>query len=212
MQEPVETIEMGEGIRIQVHQDQDEVTNCNPFKDCDTAIQISIWHRCYNFGNNTDFATPGDFLEFCRKGDLKSARKGDKVFRLPVYLYDHSGLTVNTTGFSCPWDSGQVGWVWTTKKRMKERGWKATDENHVYEHLKEAVQLLDDYLTGNVYRFTIEDAAGEVLESCGGYYGDPHGRGVCILDFARESAEYHVEEAREKRLEYEARRTQCLAI
>jgi hypothetical protein len=30
---------------------------------------------------------------------------------LPVYIYDHSGITLNTTGFSCPWDSGQVGWI-----------------------------------------------------------------------------------------------------
>ena len=30
---------------------------------------------------------------------------------LPLYLYDHSGITMNTGGFSCPWDSGQVGWI-----------------------------------------------------------------------------------------------------
>ena len=28
---------------------------------------------------------------------------------LPLYLFDHSGITMNTSGFSCPWDSGQVG-------------------------------------------------------------------------------------------------------
>ena len=32
-----------------------------------------------------------------------------KFLMLPLYLYDHSGITMNTTGFSCPWDSGQVG-------------------------------------------------------------------------------------------------------
>ena len=26
----------------------------------------------------------------------------------PLYLYDHGGITMNTTGFSCSWDSGQV--------------------------------------------------------------------------------------------------------
>lgn len=34
-----------------------------------------------------------------------------KFLMLPLYLYDHSGITMNTTGFSCPWDSGQVGWI-----------------------------------------------------------------------------------------------------
>ena len=26
------------------------------------------------------------------------------MFILPLYLYDHSGITMNTSGFSCPWD------------------------------------------------------------------------------------------------------------
>ena len=33
---------------------------------------------------------------------------------LPLYLFDHSGITMNTSGFSCPWDSGQVGWIFCT--------------------------------------------------------------------------------------------------
>ncbi len=27
---------------------------------------------------------------------------------------------MNTTGFSCPWDSGQVGWVFVSKKKVRE--------------------------------------------------------------------------------------------
>ena len=29
-----------------------------------------------------------------------------QVVMLPLYLYDHGGLTMNTSAFSCPWDSG----------------------------------------------------------------------------------------------------------
>ena len=39
-----------------------------------------------------------------------------KYLMLPLYLYDHSGITMNTTGFSCPWDSGQVGWIYASKE------------------------------------------------------------------------------------------------
>ena len=39
-----------------------------------------------------------------------------KYLMLPLYLYDHSGITMNTTGFSCPWDSGQVGWIYAFKE------------------------------------------------------------------------------------------------
>ena len=34
-----------------------------------------------------------------------------QVIMLPLYLYDHGGIIMNTTGFICPWDSGQVGWI-----------------------------------------------------------------------------------------------------
>ena len=41
------------------------------------------------------------------------------------FIYDHSGITMNTTGFSCPWDSGQVGWIYCSKKRfLSETGYK----------------------------------------------------------------------------------------
>jgi len=44
---------------------------------------------------------------------------------LPLYLYDHSGITMNTTGFSCGWDSGQVGYiVMSYEKIRKEYNWK----------------------------------------------------------------------------------------
>jgi len=37
---------------------------------------------------------------------------------LPLYLYDHSGITMSTSVFSCPWDSGQVGWIYASKQKF----------------------------------------------------------------------------------------------
>ena len=48
-----------------------------------------------------DALTMNDLLELI--GELEN------VVILPLYLHDHSGLTMNTSGFHCPWDSGQVG-------------------------------------------------------------------------------------------------------
>lgn len=39
---------------------------------------------------------------------------------LPLYLYDHSGITMKTSGFSCPWDSGQVGFIYASKDTFKK--------------------------------------------------------------------------------------------
>ena len=47
----------------------------------------------------------------------------EKYLMLPLYLLDHSGLAMNTSGFHDPWDSGQVGWIYVSKEAaLKEFG------------------------------------------------------------------------------------------
>lgn len=59
---------------------------------------------------------------------LKPNGGEDNVVYMPLYLYDHSGLTMNTTGFHCPWDSGQVGWIYATKEKFREGTGYTEDE------------------------------------------------------------------------------------
>ncbi len=41
----------------------------------------------------------------------RGVERGDLI-GLPVYAYVHSGETIATTAFSCPFDSGRSGWVY----------------------------------------------------------------------------------------------------
>ena len=41
---------------------------------------------------------------------------------LPLYLFDHSGISISTGSFHDPWDSGQVGFIYASKEKAKE-GW-----------------------------------------------------------------------------------------
>ena len=109
---------------------------------------------------------------------------------LPLYLYDHSGITMRTTGFSCPWDSGQVGFIYVTKEQLRkeysvQRVTKATIAK-AEKVLRGEVEVYDDHLTGNVWGYSIEtiskatcDKCGHTSEneefddSCWGYYGNP---------------------------------------
>jgi hypothetical protein len=34
------------------------------------------------------------------------------------------------------------------------------------------MRVFDQYLRGEVYRFTVKDEDGNIIDSCGGYYGD----------------------------------------
>lgn len=50
------------------------------------------------------------------------------IIILPLYLYDHSGITMRTSKFSCPWDSGQVGWIYATKDTLRKETGYTEDE------------------------------------------------------------------------------------
>lgn len=97
---------------------------------------------------------------------------------LPLYLYDHSGITVSTTPFSCPWDSGFFGIIAVDVEKVKtEYRWtKLTKRRRtqIEELLQAEVKTLDDYFTGQVYGFTITSINDEKteLDSCYGYFGE----------------------------------------
>ena len=104
-------------------------------------------------------------------------------------LYDHSGIpiSISSSQFSCPWDSGQVGYQYVLKSQAhKEWGtmkhervdnvWtpvRKYAEADYYELMDAEVKSYDDYLTGNVWGYEIVDEDGDFLESCWGFVGDP---------------------------------------
>jgi hypothetical protein len=98
----------------------------------------------------------------------------------PLYMYEHSGITISTSPFSCRWDSGQIGWVFITKETAKEEyGDNLTDKElaeKLNDILEAEVKTYDQYLTGDVYSFNIQtpDDNGdyEHYDSCSGFYGE----------------------------------------
>ena len=102
-------------------------------------------------------------------------RAGKRTVILPLHLYDHSGIAMNTTGFHCPWDSGQVGCIYVMLEDIREKFNAArvskTLREKVARDLRQEVETYDHYLTGNCYGFVIEKDAGEV-DSCQGFPDD----------------------------------------
>jgi hypothetical protein len=92
----------------------------------------------------------------------------DNCAILPVYLYDHSGVTISTRPFSCPWDSGQVGFIYVTRETCEETGENFDAAEKI---LKAEIETLDQYLTGDVWHYCISEFAGsdeeleEILDS-----------------------------------------------
>lgn len=209
--ETYETIEY-RGFNINIHYD-----DCGESpREWDNLGKMVCWHRRYNLGdeqpneNNEDYwrSIAYDHVPF-ETDDLDM----DTVWKiidkhyivLPLYLYDHSGITMNTSGFSCPWDSGQVGWIYVSKKAVREEwGWKRIGKrrwNKIARLLEGEVETYDQYLTGQVYFYTIEakDTNKSIScdDSCGGFYGYDH-KTSGLLDTAENAIDYAIEKYRKK--------------
>jgi hypothetical protein len=124
------------------------------------------WHRRYRLGDRHGFADPERFQAWLAE---------HPAIVLPLYLYDHSGITMNTTGFSCPWDSGQVGFIYVTladaRKEYVRQRLSRRLRARIEDGLRQEVATYDDYLCGRVYGFIVEDKDGETIDSCWGFYG-----------------------------------------
>jgi len=99
-----------------------------------------------------------------------------------LYLYDHSGITISTSPFSCPWDSGCIGFIYVPNTvLLKEYGDTGPDTIFAAQRRIEAeIKTLDQFITGDVYAYSIQshdpdadpDAHyAETLDSCCGFYG-----------------------------------------
>lgn len=100
----------------------------------------------------------------------------DKYIVLPVYMYDHSAISLSTTPFSCSWDSGKLGYIYAHKEDIrKEYGVKRITKKVrelVESILKSEINTFDHYVQGEVYGYIVEDEAGDQVDSCWGFIGD----------------------------------------
>lgn len=93
---------------------------------------------------------------------------------LPVYLLDHSGLTMSTTDFNDRWDSGQVGIIFVSFDKIREEMEVSRITPSIKEKaeqmLRDEVELYDAYLRGECYCYELYED-GELEHSCGGFTG-----------------------------------------
>ena len=121
-------------------------------------------------------------------------REEKPVIHMPLYLYDHGGITMSTGDYSDRWDSGCVGMIYTTREKILDcyTGWDGMKRlpmkkrltkkmlEEARESLIQEVKTYAKYLEGNVYGYILYnkskcDHNEEHLEhedSCFGFYID----------------------------------------
>ncbi len=178
----------------------------NPRK-WDNLGSMVCWHNKYDLGDDHNWTSPESFLDDIGEYDtipeyvpdeqhkkFRDKRIDKTVVMLPLYLYDHSGLTMRTTPYSCRWDSGQVGFIYLThediKKEMARPKYKKGQINPSLSPIKRVtkddikrarkalvgeVETFDKYLTGDVYTIVMEtydEDKNQVDYDCvSGFYG-----------------------------------------
>ena len=123
---------------------------------------------------------PGEMLEALTERDIvELLNELPDCVLLPLYLYDHSGITMNTGGFSCPWDSGQVGWIFADGNTIRKEYGNANRKSVATAQsvLEGELSVYDDFIRGDCWHFRLYENDEEV-DSCSGFYGDVEKSGI----------------------------------
>ena len=163
-------------------------------RDWDNLGTMVCWHSRYDLG---DEQPRYDAREW-----YNEEIDGIAVI-LPLYLYDHSGIGMSTSNsrypFNCRWDSGQVGWIYATKEKVRrEYGLQRISKKalgRAREVLRIEVEVYNDYISGQTYCYAVMDREGEVVDSCGGFYALGWDY---MLECARDAIDCHIKRETEK--------------
>lgn len=149
------------GYTIEIHSDEDP---SNPREEFDHMGTMVCFHRRYTLGDKHNFS-------------LEDAQAFEETFDgllLPLFLMDHSGLSISVRPFGCPWDSGRIGFIYVTRETIKKE--YGNDSLESFEKAKKYLtgeaKDYDSYLRGDVYGYIVKDDEGNELDSCWGFIGD----------------------------------------
>ena len=196
----------GHGIKVRIMYEQDTEI-CDP-RDCTNLGHMFVDYRGYNLGDypgdsdydprdrEDDDGNPIDMFEWLKQ-------EFDARVILPLYIYDHSGLSmscgrnmgsIDPRGVnpfdSAAWDTSMVGFIFDTKGTREECGCEKFTDEKIEEGLRAEVESYDMYLRGECFYYVIEDEDGNELDSCAGFLGDD-----CAREEATMSARLCVAEA-----------------
>jgi len=156
-------------------------------RENDNLGNMYCLHKRYDLGDKHSFT-----LEDLRRMPTKA-----DVISLPLYLYDHSGITISTKPYSCPWDSGQVGIIMVSHDEIKKEFSRTRLSTDLIKQVKRTlafeVKEYDLFIQGQIYYFKVFDTKGNEVESCYNFFGEKG-----CTEEAKAAVDYIVSQKEEK--------------
>ena len=158
----------------------DEVlTNRRAMIGIPSYMLMHFWHSNYYLGDDKDYSPKSYFSEQYieefdkipkNEGTAKTKLERERYLYVPVYGYDHSGLSMSIHPFADRFDSGQLGFVRVDKHEAIRCGdvkrFTVKAVKKVYEQVED---LLDKYMAfrdDNIYDVYIKFlASGNIYTS-----------------------------------------------
>lgn len=178
-----ETFEVN-GRKVEIVQDDSPTSP----REWDNPTTMICFHRDYELGDKHDLSTE-DYEGWSEVADAVRERYNVVGPMLPLYLLDHSGITMRIGASGNPfhedpgaWDSGMVGFIFNTREGL-DKCWgegETPDDDTLNKILREDVATYAQYLEGDVWGYVIYKpkqtcSLGHVHEdvddSCWGFYG-----------------------------------------
>lgn len=152
-------------------------------RDCDNPSLMFCWHPNYVLGDEqfTSTGRGGSGPQFDSMEEVPAylrEERGAVGPILPLYLYDHSGITISAgepnpfTFDAAGWDTTMVGFACAPEERIAAccgDGAEYRTDEWIDEMLRTEVNVYDAFLRGSVYWYVVENADGESVGGCGGF-------------------------------------------
>ena len=165
----METYKLTNNKTLEVKQDEYAES---PRHDDNLSTMI-CFHGRYNLGDKHNYK----HQDYSGWAEMEKAiiKNESPAVILPLYLYDHSGITISTSPFSCKWDSGQIGFIFVSKEKLRNEYKVKRINKEIIDRatkiLLAEVETYDLYLRGEIYGYTLLNENGEVEDSCWGFIG-----------------------------------------
>ena len=195
---------MSRHLRIRIEHDGDPESP----RDWDNIGTMACWHRRGSYGDEQPKESMADYVRMLANGavDFKCHSEEvpdehvqaafEKHFAYhKIHAYDHGGITLSTSKFSCPWDSGLLGIIYVDFKDAVKRYWgdmkdpptswdsivrpggeddtpQMTFRQAIEGCLEGEVTTYSQFLEGDVWGYVVEEFVGEEDD-----YEDPNDDG-----------------------------------